>query len=618
MASSQPYMHRTFKEIKIHTAKCDQCNKHNTATIYRCEDCSEQCCTPCWNQQGDDGKHLLNNALTVVIPANEADKKRSAKKKPAKVVKTRGKKTAITYRKIAKKPLQRKREIVDDDDDDDDDDLDDSGDDSALGHGPAKTATIAYPKTREKRKQSKSQMPAPDLYQDSSNPDIEYRPASHPKVITQKPIKPVAGRLLATGAVKGLPIEGTEHVQSKNDVVVHEGDTTDDDMPVCHIPPKATSQYSKGILKVSNANKRKRSEPSSADRIASRDDHAASNRKKLRTSTRRNTALVVDASSCPQAPASDEEVSFSAVSSPDRLLIHTQTEADIREHARNLLLFAQGVQHSSPTPSPPLSKTASLADVQVNTRFDLTDTKKARSSSPFADLPLWPPAPALKTAAASSTPSPSHHNYERATAPQAQTQTSTSPVPRDCISNKPWSPTVRHRFLPSNPQSQRSIHRTPHNIPSPYLPTHPSPIPNSESIEQNPVLTSIPPHSPLTSPSISPPTSPRHHQPSRSLQPSPPPPPSISPHPYPPPSSILPAPPLNKNTPPEQIKPPKNTTNTTFQQTTAGEEVVNVQTTVTAKEAANELLDQESVTVTVTQGAAISLREGSDGSDFRL
>ncbi len=46
--------------------------------------------------------------------------------------------------------------------------------------------------------------------------------------------------------------------------------------------------------------------------------------------------------------------------------------------------------------------------------------------------------------------------------------------------------------------------------------------------------------------------------------------------------------------------------------------MVNVQTTVTAKEAANELLDQESVTVTVTQGAAISLREGSDGSDFRL
>lgn len=308
MASSQPYMHRTFKEIKIHTAKCDQCNKHNTATIYRCEDCSEQCCTPCWNRQGDDGKHLLNNALTVVIAASEADKKRSAKKKPAKVVKRRGKKTAITYRKIAKKPLQRKREIVDDDDDDDD--LDDIGADSELGHGPIESTTTAYTKTRANKKQSNSRMPAPDLYEDSSNPDIEYRPIPHPKVTAKKPMKLVAGRLQATCAIKGLPTESTEHVQSKNDVVVHEGDTTDDDVPVCHIPPKATSHYSKEILKVSNANKRKRSEPSSEDRNASRDDHAASNRKKLRTSIRRNTGLAVDARPCPQAPAPAEEVIY--------------------------------------------------------------------------------------------------------------------------------------------------------------------------------------------------------------------------------------------------------------------------------------------------------------------
>jgi len=52
-----PRAHTDFKEIKIHTAKCDSCNKHNKLTIYRCMTCGYQRCTPCWNNSGDDGKH---------------------------------------------------------------------------------------------------------------------------------------------------------------------------------------------------------------------------------------------------------------------------------------------------------------------------------------------------------------------------------------------------------------------------------------------------------------------------------------------------------------------------------------------------------------------------------
>lgn len=135
------------------------------------------------------------------------------------------------------------------------------------------------------------------------------------------------------------------------------------------------------------------------------------------------------------------------------MLTQVQTEADIREHAKNLLLFAQGFQHSSPTPSLPFNKTATLADVQSNSCYNLTDNKKARSSSPFADLPIWPPAPASKAAAVSSASSPYHDNYERATAPHAQALTAATPVPRDCISNRICPPSVRHLFPPSDAQS---------------------------------------------------------------------------------------------------------------------------------------------------------------------
>ena len=52
--------HTSFMEIKIHTAKCDSCNKHNTSTMFRCRDCGQQCCTPCWQRKGGDGTHVLN------------------------------------------------------------------------------------------------------------------------------------------------------------------------------------------------------------------------------------------------------------------------------------------------------------------------------------------------------------------------------------------------------------------------------------------------------------------------------------------------------------------------------------------------------------------------------
>ena len=80
----QQARHTTFREIKIHTAKCERCNKHNYNTIYRCIDCTAQCCTPCWEKMGNgDGIHPTNwtNAKPIIIKSEVKQKTKSTKEK---------------------------------------------------------------------------------------------------------------------------------------------------------------------------------------------------------------------------------------------------------------------------------------------------------------------------------------------------------------------------------------------------------------------------------------------------------------------------------------------------------------------------------------------------------
>ena len=53
-------VHSTWTEVTIHTAKCDRCNKHNKAILYRCSSCGFQICTPCREADPDDGEHTMN------------------------------------------------------------------------------------------------------------------------------------------------------------------------------------------------------------------------------------------------------------------------------------------------------------------------------------------------------------------------------------------------------------------------------------------------------------------------------------------------------------------------------------------------------------------------------
>lgn len=115
-APVQMPMHTTFKEIKVHTAKCDECNKHNSLTIYRCVDCGQQCCTPCWNKKGGDGKHFIaDGTMTVqkpvIVKAEDVEKKRPGRKKTA----PEGSKKA--GRKTVTAPKKAVAEETDDDED---------------------------------------------------------------------------------------------------------------------------------------------------------------------------------------------------------------------------------------------------------------------------------------------------------------------------------------------------------------------------------------------------------------------------------------------------------------------------------------------------------------------
>ncbi|EEQ92643.1 hypothetical protein RJZ56_007062 [Blastomyces dermatitidis] len=54
--------HTNFKQILIHTAKCDKCNNHNKAILRRCTTCGFQICTPCWVNRGG-GQHTATRVF---------------------------------------------------------------------------------------------------------------------------------------------------------------------------------------------------------------------------------------------------------------------------------------------------------------------------------------------------------------------------------------------------------------------------------------------------------------------------------------------------------------------------------------------------------------------------
>ncbi len=117
--------HTTFIQIKIHTAKCDTCNKHNTLTMFRCADCGQQCCTPCWQRKGGDGTHVLNagdkgwtgqKAQVVSLPRQERKVQRKASEN----------------RVVKKRAARRKSRYVVEDEEDEDEDEEEEEDEEVV------------------------------------------------------------------------------------------------------------------------------------------------------------------------------------------------------------------------------------------------------------------------------------------------------------------------------------------------------------------------------------------------------------------------------------------------------------------------------------------------------
>jgi len=252
--------------------------------------------------QGEDGKHLLNHALTVTIPAGEAEKRKTTKKKPAKAVKKVTKKHAISKKKVEKKPVGLKRDVVADNDDEDD---------VEMGEKPAEVATATKNTTQVNRKQAKSDIHAPSDHEDTSDLDVEVGPIPSSRDAKQNIKKPAKSKLTAAPTFQATA-QGSMKQKSRGDMLIYEGDTTDDDLPVWPIHLSKKSNNGKEAIKVSRAHKRKLSEQSFEDNDQLREHHNANSRKKARTGTTVNVGVTARPSSRTKAPLNTKEVSFRA------------------------------------------------------------------------------------------------------------------------------------------------------------------------------------------------------------------------------------------------------------------------------------------------------------------
>ena len=69
---SSPQLHVDFMKVRVHTAKCDSCEKHNKQTLYRCMECGHHVCAVCWDKS-EDRTHAVGGGSRDVPGVNTGD-----------------------------------------------------------------------------------------------------------------------------------------------------------------------------------------------------------------------------------------------------------------------------------------------------------------------------------------------------------------------------------------------------------------------------------------------------------------------------------------------------------------------------------------------------------------
>lgn len=77
-----------FTIVKVHTAKCTECDKRNMDTMRRCPGCTFQVCSPCYTRRVKNGGGLMHGNMSSI--ANSAITQRTVRRRPLDIINVSG------------------------------------------------------------------------------------------------------------------------------------------------------------------------------------------------------------------------------------------------------------------------------------------------------------------------------------------------------------------------------------------------------------------------------------------------------------------------------------------------------------------------------------------------
>jgi hypothetical protein len=101
----------SFTSIKVHTAKCSECDQRNLETMLRCPGCTFQLCKPCRDRREDAGRSLAHGNMMTLRVATPGTGGSVVRRKPASSAKKEGGKEAVKGAQEGEAKGDRKEEV---------------------------------------------------------------------------------------------------------------------------------------------------------------------------------------------------------------------------------------------------------------------------------------------------------------------------------------------------------------------------------------------------------------------------------------------------------------------------------------------------------------------------